>query len=275
MPGDATTTQATSATMSTSNAGEDANAWNSTDGNLLNKEEELTPDWSYELADLPLSVRWHAFDQGIPSALTLPNRRSTYELCKRALDIAVSLAILLLTLPLLTVVAILIKATSRGPVFYRQKRLGRGGVEFLCLKFRTMYADADERLKRDKELFRQFEQSFKIKDDPRITKVGALLRKSSIDELPQLLHVLRGEMTLIGPRPIVKPELSKYSIYGNKLLSVKPGLGGLWQVSGRSDLTYPKRVLLDMDYIDHRCLLLDIQLMVLTAIAVFRGHGAC
>jgi lipopolysaccharide/colanic/teichoic acid biosynthesis glycosyltransferase len=258
-----------------SSPAEEEEAWKvESTTNIFNEDQEAY-DFNYELTDLPIPLRWQTLGARGTDRLLATNRRSLYQLCKRGLDIAVSLGLLLLSLPLFVIVAILIKATSRGPVIFKQKRLGRKGHEFLCLKFRTMYADAEERLRQDTELRQQFEESFKINGDPRITPVGAFLRRSSIDELPQLLHVLRGEMSLIGPRPIVKPELSKYSIYGKKLLSVKPGLGGLWQACGRSEVTYAQRVLLDMHYIDHRCLLLDIQLMFLTALAVFKGHGAC
>jgi lipopolysaccharide/colanic/teichoic acid biosynthesis glycosyltransferase len=202
-------------------------------------------------------------------------QRLAYRATKRGVDVTVSAALLLLTLPVFVVVALLIKATSRGPVFFRHRRLGRGGREFGCLKFRTMVVDAEEQLKRDDLLRHKFEQDFKIKDDPRITRVGRILRKTSLDELPQLWHVLSGGMSLIGPRPIVRPELGKYSIYGNKLLMVKPGLSGLWQVCGRSDTTYPQRVMMDMHYIDHRSLALDIRLLLLTLVAVARKSGAC
>jgi lipopolysaccharide/colanic/teichoic acid biosynthesis glycosyltransferase len=143
------------------------------------------------------------------------------------------------------------------------------------VKFRTMAVDAEERLQKNNRLREQFAATYKIKGDPRITGLGDLLRKTSIDELPQLWNVLKGDMSLIGPRPIVKPELSKYAIYGKKLLTVKPGLSGLWQACGRSDTTYAERVLMDMQYIDHRCLFLDLRLLLFTAIAVLRRSGAC
>lgn len=203
-----------------------------------------------------------------------PRARSLYDLSKRGLDISLSFSLLLLASPLVMLIAILVKATSRGPVFFSHRRLGHNGKEFDCLKFRTMSADAEERLKQDPQLRRRFEEKFKLEDDPRITPLGALLRRTSLDELPQLFHVLRGEMSLVGPRPIVENELGKYSIYANKLLSVKPGLSGLWQVCGRSHTTYPQRVMMDMHYIDHRCLSLDVQLLLLTASAVIRKSGA-
>jgi lipopolysaccharide/colanic/teichoic acid biosynthesis glycosyltransferase len=200
--------------------------------------------------------------------------RSFYQVGKRGLDMAIAFILLILASPLLLVIAVLVKVSSKGPVFFAHRRLGRDGKEFRCLKFRTMIANAEERLKRDPYLRRRFEERFKLEDDPRITPLGALLRRTSLDELPQLFHVLRGEMSLVGPRPIVEDELGKYSIYANKLLSVKPGLSGLWQVCGRSDTTYPQRVMMDMHYIDHCCLSLDLRLLVLTASAVVRKSGA-
>ncbi|MEK6282924.1 MAG: sugar transferase [Acidobacteriota bacterium] len=200
--------------------------------------------------------------------------RSFYQVGKRGLDMSVAFILLLLASPVLLVIAVLVKVSSKGPVFFAHRRLGRDGKEFYCLKFRTMIANAEERLRRDPQLRRRFEERFKLEDDPRITPLGALLRRTSLDELPQLFHVLRGEMSLVGPRPIVEDELGKYSIYANKLLSVKPGLSGLWQVCGRSDTTYPQRVMMDMHYIDHRCLRLDLRLLVLTASAVVRKSGA-
>ena len=157
---------------------------------------------------------------------------------------------------------------------FKHRRLGRGGKEFWCYKFRSMVQDAEQQLQSSEALRAKFEAHYKIKDDPRVTRVGGLLRKTSLDELPQLWNVLRGDMSLIGPRPIVAPELVKYGPYDRKLLSVTPGLSGFWQVCGRSDTSYSKRVLLDMLYIDHRCTWLDLKLMVLTAFAVFRKVGA-
>jgi lipopolysaccharide/colanic/teichoic acid biosynthesis glycosyltransferase len=194
---------------------------------------------------------------------------------KRALDVIISLMLLLLTSPLFICIAILVKLTSPpGPVFFKHRRLGRDGTLFWCFKFRTMRADAEERLRKDPKLLKEFEKCFKLKGDPRITRLGSLLRKTSLDELPQLIQILKGEMSLVGPRPIVEPELSKYTIYGDKLLSVRPGLSGLWQICGRSEVAYPERVIMDMYYIERRCLLLDLQLMLLTPVAVVRGHGA-
>ena len=206
------------------------------------------------------------------SAPTFQQR--SYEASKRVVDVLGSLLLLLAGLLLLVIVSLLVKTTSRGPVLFRQKRLGRRGREFWCFKFRTMVADAEDQLKNNAHLHAEFEQGYKLKNDPRVTRVGAVLRKTSLDELPQLLNVLCGDMSLIGPRPIVPSERFKYGVDAPKLLTVKPGLGGLWQASGRSDVSYEDRVKLDMLYIDHRSLRLDLTLLVMTALSVCRFRGA-
>jgi lipopolysaccharide/colanic/teichoic acid biosynthesis glycosyltransferase len=229
----------------------------------------------YSLPDITDKPYLRLIRKESPYGLMSTNQKVIYEICKRGTDIVGALTLLLVTLPLFLCVTILIKLTSPGPVFFRHKRLGRNGKEFWLVKFRTMTVDAEERLSKDSQLREQFAASYKIKGDPRITGLGDFLRKTSIDELPQLWHVLKGDMTLIGPRPIVQPELSKYAIYGKKLLAVKPGLSGFWQAFGRSDTTYTERVLMDMQYIDHRCLSLDLRLLLLTAVAVLKKSGAC
>lgn len=241
------------------------------------QEEFVSADFSsmeYALPDLSDAPVFRLISTRAANGNLSDRAQSFYHVCKRVLDIALSVALLILASPLLVVVALVVKLSSQGPIFFAHRRLGRNGKEFDCLKFRTMNVDAEERMKRDPELRRRFEEKFKLEDDPRITSCGAFLRRTSLDELPQLFHVLRGEMSLVGPRPIVRNELSKYSIYGQKLLSVKPGLSGLWQVCGRSHTTYPERVMMDMHYIDHRCLRLDMRLLLLTASAVIRKSGA-
>ena len=242
------------------------------------QEEFVSNDFSpmeYALPDLSDTPVFRLIGTRTASGEVSERSRSFYQLSKRGLDISVSLVLLILASPLLVVIALMVKVGSKGPVFFAHRRLGRNGKEFDCLKFRTMSADAEERMKKDPQLRRRFEEKFKLEDDPRITGCGGFLRRTSLDELPQLFHVLTGEMSLVGPRPIVKNELSKYSIYGQKLLSVKPGLSGLWQVCGRSDTTYPERVMMDMKYIDHRSFWLDLRLLMLTASAVVRKSGAC
>jgi lipopolysaccharide/colanic/teichoic acid biosynthesis glycosyltransferase len=257
----------------------DENGWNSSaakvDNNHLLVAEGQTIALDYEIHDLLAALNLHLFRPRARYSLRSERRKAGYDLCKHGIDFLGSLLLLILTSPLFLLIALATKITSTGPVFYNHRRLGQGGKLFWCRKFRTMAVDADEQLQQNAELRQQFEVSYKIKYDPRVTRLGAFLRKTSLDELPQLINVLWGEMSLVGPRPIVSPELSKYSIYGKKLLTVKPGISGLWQVCGRSDVDYPERVMLDMHYIDHRCLGLDLQLMLRTPLAVFRGHGAC
>jgi len=194
---------------------------------------------------------------------------------KRARDVAAAATLLVTLGPVLLAVAAAVRIADPGPVLFRHRRLGLGGREFWCWKFRTMVVGADDVLRRDPELVRQFEVSFKLKDDPRTTRIGRFLRTTSLDELPQLYNVLCGEMSLIGPRPIVPPELCRYGPQSEKLLTVVPGLSGLWQACGRSETTYEERVDMDMAYIDHRSLALDGKLLLLTALSVFTGRRGC
>ncbi|GAB4531002.1 MAG: sugar transferase [Anaerolineae bacterium] len=195
-------------------------------------------------------------------------------LLKRILDLVVSSVVLLLSWPLMVTIALAIKFDSPGPVLYRRRVVGVGGKLYDALKFRTMYIDADARLARDPDLRRQFEKNYKLKDDPRVTRVGRFLRRTSLDELPQLWNVLRGQMSLVGPRMITTEERARYGKWRMNLTTVKPGITGLWQVSGRSDLSYEERVKLDMYYIRNYSLWLDLHLLYRTIPVVFKGHGA-
>ena len=187
---------------------------------------------------------------------------------KRSGDVLFSLAVLGLGSPVLLVLALLIKLSSPGPVFYVQRRVGRGYQRFGCIKFRTMRPDADavlaKVLENDPALRAEYERDFKLKRDPRITSIGRFLRRSSLDELPQFLNVLRGEMSVVGPRPIVDKELQRYGAYMDEVASVRPGLTGLWQVSGRNNLSYKKRVKLDLAYARGRSFNLDLAIILRT-----------
>ncbi|HSV73819.1 MAG TPA: sugar transferase [Chthonomonadales bacterium] len=211
--------------------------------------------------------------EGTPS--TPSSARCGYERAKRVMDVVGASVLLLLLAPLMLVVTVAIKVTSRGPVLFCHKRIGLGGVPFTCRKFRTMAVDAEQRLQSDARLHQAFLASYKIKNDPRVTPLGRLLRRFSIDELPQLLNVLGGSMSLIGPRPLIGPELAAYGANVAKLCTVKPGLGGLWQVCGRSNTSLSERVALDLLYVDHCSLSLDLRLVGMTAVAVLHGIGAC
>ena len=202
-------------------------------------------------------------------ALTLVRRQSRLgRSLKRSGDVVFSAAVLGLGSPLFLLLAVLVKLSSPGPVFYVQKRVGRGYRRFGCIKFRTMRPDADavlaQVLERSPEMRAEFERDFKLRNDPRITPIGRFLRRSSLDELPQFLNVLRGEMSVVGPRPIVNKEITRYGDYMDEVLAVRPGLTGLWQVSGRNNLSYPKRVRLDLAYARGRSFLLDLAIILRT-----------
>ena len=205
----------------------------------------------------------------------LKNKKIMYLLIKRAFDIVMSGIAMLVLSPIFLIIAVLVKVDSKGPVFFGHKRLGQGGKIIKVYKFRTMVQNAEamlDTLPEDK--LEEFKENFKLDDDPRITKVGSVLRESSLDELPQLLNIFLGNMTIVGPRPIIVKELEKYHEFGTKLLSVKPGLTGNWQANGRSETTYEERVDMDMEYIDKRGLVFDLVIIFKTFGAVFRKRGA-
>ncbi len=195
-------------------------------------------------------------------------------LLKRALDLVVAGIALLVSLPIMVALGLLVKFDSPGPVLYLRRVVGVNGKTFDALKFRTMFVDADERLAQDPELLKEFEQNFKLKDDPRVTRIGKILRALSLDELPQLFNVLLGQMSLVGPRMITVPERDKYGKWSMNLATVKPGITGLWQVSGRSDVSYDERVKLDMHYIRNYSIWMDLQLLYQTIPAVLKKRGA-
>ena len=207
-----------------------------------------------------------------PSTLTagalVSQQSTTGRSLKRTGDVLFSLSVLLLGSPVFLLLAVLVKVSSPGPVFYVQRRVGRGYRHFGCIKFRTMRPDADRLLARvlaeSPEMRAEFERDFKLREDPRITPIGRFLRRSSLDELPQFLNVLRGEMSLVGPRPIVDKEINRYGPYMDEVLAVRPGLTGLWQVSGRNNLSYAKRVRLDVAYARGRSFLLDFAIILRT-----------
>ena len=197
---------------------------------------------------------------------------------KRALDIAGAGALLVMSLPVFVILALLVRADG-GPAFYAHQRVGRGGRRFGCLKFRSMVTDGDARLEAllasDPAARAEWEATRKLRNDPRITWVGRFLRASSLDELPQLLNVLRGEMSLVGPRPVIAAELTAhYGAAAEHYLSVRPGITGLWQVSGRSSTSYDTRVALDVRYATNPSLLADLRILLRTPAAVLLRRGA-
>lgn len=193
---------------------------------------------------------------------------------KLLFDYTVTLPGLLLIAPLFLLLAILVKLDSPGPIFYRRRVLGQNGRVFYAFKFRTMYVNGDQILARYPRLRRELNKNYKLKCDPRVTRVGFFLRKFSLDELPQLLNVLARDMSLIGPRIIAPEEIGKYEQFGPLLMQVMPGLTGLWQVSGRSNTTYDQRVALDMQYITEWSVGLDLKILLRTIPAVLKGDGA-
>ena len=195
-------------------------------------------------------------------------------LLKRGMDIAVSALALLLASPLLLVTAIAIKLHDRGPILHRRRCVGVGGKEFDAYKFRSMRVDADQVLQSDAELRKAFEQNFKLTQDPRVTSVGRFIRKTSIDELPQLWNVLVGDMSAVGPRMVTRAELPKYGECANILLSVKPGVTGYWQTEGRQKTSYEGRVEMDMYYIRNWSLGFDLRMLLRTPFKVIKGDGA-
>ena len=193
---------------------------------------------------------------------------------RRLMDILVSSFALLLLLPILALLALIIRIDSPGPVLFTQRRVGKDGREFAFFKFRSMYADAEQRLGTLMTANDRTGPVFKMRHDPRITRVGHWLRHSSLDEMPQLLNVLRGEMSLVGPRPALPREVALYTPPQRHRLCVTPGLTGLWQVSGRADLSFEESMQLDMDYIARRSLALNCVILFRTVPAVLTGRGA-
>lgn len=214
------------------------------------------------------------------AATSAPAAAAVYLAAKRGLDILGAVFGLLLLAPVFLALALLVRRDSPGPIFHRRRVLARqnygGGIPegFDAFKFRTMVADADARLERDGALRQAFEKDYKLRDDPRVTRFGATLRTTSLDELPQLWNVLRGQMSLVGPRMISPPELAMYGENAAALLSVRPGITGLWQVSGRQHISYRERVQLDMWYIENRSLRLDLEILLRTVESVLRRKGA-
>jgi exopolysaccharide biosynthesis polyprenyl glycosylphosphotransferase len=226
----------------------------------------------YEIITTGIEVK----EVGLVPLVTINKVRMTgteYAL-KQIMDYAIAIPLSILLLPLFAIVALLVKLDSPGPIIHRRRVMGVNGRQFDAFKFRTMYQNGDEILKNHPELMDEYEANFKIKNDPRVTRVGQFLRKTSLDELPQIYNVLRNEMSVVGPRMITPEELNKYHQWDINLLTVKPGITGMWQVRGRSDVSYEERVRLDMFYIRNWTAWLDLQLLVQTVPAVLTKRGA-
>lgn len=200
-------------------------------------------------------------------------RSTGLRLLKRALDVVVSCVVLTLLSPLLLLIAIIIKLDSSGRIFYSSERIGMNGHVFRCLKFRTMVSDAESRRLELMHLNERTGILFKITKDPRITRVGRILRKYSLDELPQFINVLHGEMSVVGPRPAIADEVKQYTLGHLHRLHVMPGITGLWQVKSRQDPSFDSYISLDMTYIDHWSIWLDLQIIARTILVVIAGTG--
>ena len=210
-------------------------------------------------AELPLSLRYH---------------RGGYIVAKRAMDIIFGCLALVVLSPIFALVALAIVLTDGFPVIFKQKRVGKDGKEFNIYKFRTMVKNAEEILRSRPDLMEEYQKTYKITHDPRISKVGRVLRKTSLDELPQLWNVVLGNMSLVGPRPIVPKELEKYGDMAWAYLLMKPGCAGLWQCSGRSDISYNERVQLDLEYYRRAGLRYDSWVILRTVFDILRCRGA-
>ena len=197
---------------------------------------------------------------------------------KRVLDVGLIVFFSPFILPVFLILAILVKCTSKGPIFYGHKRIGKNGKVIKCWKFRSMCVDAEDRLQKildeNPEMREQWERERKFENDPRVTKFGKILRKTSLDELPQLINILLGEMSFVGPRPVTEDELEKYGKYKDYVLSVLPGLSGMWQTSGRSDTSYEDRIMYDTYYIQNWSIWLDLWILIKTVWVVLKGKGA-
>ena len=214
--------------------------------------------------------------------LEKPQRKTfneiTYSFLKRTVDITASATALLLLSPVFLVTSLAIKNDSKGPAMFTQKRIGKDGKLFEIYKFRTMVPDADKKLfellEKDEEAAKEYKLNKKLKNDPRITKVGGFLRKTSIDELPQLINVLKGDMSLVGPRPYLPREMEDMGQYYDTIVECKPGITGLWQVSGRSNTTFEQRLEFDMEYNENKGFLYDMELLTKTVGVVINKDGA-
>tara|TARA_Y200000002_G_scaffold58178_1_gene43452 strand:+ start:3285 stop:3938 length:654 start_codon:yes stop_codon:yes gene_type:complete len=195
-------------------------------------------------------------------------KKNTYKIIKTFFDLFFALIFLIVGFPIFFIIALLIKLSSRGPIFFSQERIGKNKKTFNCIKFRTMHPEADDILENlminNEVLRKEFEETHKLKNDPRITNIGKFLRKTSLDEIPQFLNVIKMEMSIVGPRPIVKKEILKYGKSYKRVISLKPGITGLWQVSGRNNLTYKRRVILDCLYVDNMNPIIDLRIIIRT-----------
>lgn len=226
----------------------------------------------------PIRGRSRRRRAGRPAFVGARRASTTDEFLIRAVDVILAVLALIAIGPLMLTIAALIKRQDGGPVIFAHSRVGRGGRAFPCLKFRSMVVDAEARLQQvlaqDEAARREWAADHKLRNDPRITRLGAFLRKSSLDELPQLINVLRGEMSIVGPRPIVQGEVSRYGRWYGHYCAVRPGITGLWQVSGRNDVSYRRRVACDVIYSRRQSFMVNVKIIAGTVPAVLKGDGS-
>lgn len=201
--------------------------------------------------------------------------KKVYIKIKRVIDVILASIALILLSPVFAIIAIAIKIDSKGPVFFAHKRIGKNGNIIKLYKFRSMVINAEELIKSfTPEQMKEYKENYKLTNDPRITKVGKFLRKTSLDELPQLINIINGDLSIIGPRPVVADELEKYGVNKDKFLSVTPGLTGYWAANGRSNTTYEQRMEMELYYIDNLSLKMDIKVFFKTILSVLKKEGA-
>lgn len=201
--------------------------------------------------------------------------KPVYDFFKRLFDIVLSVVAIILLSPILLILFIIVKATSKGPAIYKHKRVGKDGKTIYIYKFRSMVVDADKMIHNfTPEQKAEFEKNFKLENDPRVTKIGKFLRKTSLDELPQLFNILKGDIAFIGPRPVIQAETELYGSNRELLLSIRPGLTGFWASNGRSDTSYKRRRAMELYYVKNRSFGFDIKIFFKTVISVFKGEGA-
>lgn len=228
----------------------------------------------YEIADVDSEVKTVGLHKKQNKIVTYLNLS-----IKRIADILGSLVGIIFLIPITIIVAIVnFLNKDYGPIFYSHKRIGKDGKYFKMYKFRTMIVDADEKLsellENDEEARKEWDMNRKLKNDPRITKIGKILRKTSIDEFPQFLNVLKGEMSLVGPRAVIDGEIEKFGVYKKDILSVKPGITGYWAANGRSSTSYDERVFMEHKYVENFSILMDVKILIKTVVSVLKKEGA-
>lgn len=234
----------------------------------------LSPGWLKDYSFLNSIFDLSESNEGFEEALAFNK-----SIDKKIFDYLITIPGIIFCIPIFLIIGLLIKLESRGPVFFKQKRVGKDGKVFLMYKFRSMYVDTDQSVHENhilayKKGLLNPQEGYKLKNDPRITKVGKFLRDSSLDELPQLINILRGEMSLVGPRPVPIYEADLYDLWQSERVSTLPGITGMWQVCGRSAVSFEEQIRLDIHYVRNQSIWLNIKILLITFLAVFNKRGA-